>query len=1214
MKALGPRCLQNYLWAVALVIITASSLTESFAATRFSSPTSAAQILVNPSSLSFGTVVAGNASSQAATLTNNSSGAMSITQINVPLGFTVSGLATNSSLAPGQSVGFSVVFAPAAAGTFSGSISITASANAKRGKRYTSSASIAVSGTGSGQGLLAPSPSSVNFGSVTTSTTSTQSVQITNSGGSTTTISQVAASGTGFSVGAVALPMNLPPGQSANFSVKFSPSSAGTKTGSLNISSNASDPSLSVALAGSGVSPATLSASPLSVAFGSVTTSTTATQAVQITNTGGSSGTISQVSVTGAGFAVTQPGLPLTLAAGQSVSLNLTFTPTVVGTATGSLTVSSNASNPSLSVGLTGSGVTPAALTVSPTSVSFGNVQVGTSQTQNALVSNTGGSSASISQAAVTGSGFSVSGLNTPFTLAAGQSASFSITFAPTTTGTSTGSVTLSSTASVPPIALSGSGISAAGQLTANPTSLNFGTVVVGSSSSQNVTVTAGTGSVTISQANVSGAGFAVSGLSLPLTLSAGQSITFSASFAPSTTGATSGSVSLVSNASNTPTTVALSGTGGTAATTQLTASPTSLSFGSVTVGSSSSQNVSVTASGGSVTISQVNTTGAAFSVSGPTLPLTLAAGQSTNLSVTFAPTTSGTASGTVSVVSNASNTPTSVSLSGVGAVAQTSSSAPVLFFSDLDWGPKTGWEGSTSRGAAVTVWGKNFGTTRGTSYITINGAQLTSDSSYAEWDAIGPARGLERITFWIPSTALDGTGTISVTVNGTTSNTLPFLVAAGTIYFIAPTGSNSNTGLFSTNQGGTNGPFRDIFMFNPGQDGFHSAGSRNPSGDGQYIVYVRGGTYSTLDPAGDSAMLSLRGPYGNSTKRKALIGYPGETPVLDTTNATRGFVWPADYDPYGFEDYFTYSKLYATNGTFAIGVFGSYTRVVGCTFKDYLANVWTGVVMVEDSKNTSILGNLFDHNGYDSYKHNIYIKTQPSISGVDISTLNTNVGWDEFSNAVASDAHGGVIFVSRASNAGTYITDGVQVHDSYFHDGNDDFIYVGDSTPIGNVYVYDNLFKGGTSINGGLTFYNGTSNAYVYNNTFYQIGPSSLPMIWGTGTAQLQFKNNIWYSSPGQPFFKLESWQGATAGFDHDLFFNPGGTTSIPSGGGITVTGSITGDPLFQNAGGGDYRLQSGSPAIDAGVGTVAPTVVRDFVGRPRPQGSAYDIGAFEF
>lgn len=100
-------------------------------------------------------------------------------------------------------------------------------------------------------------------------------------------------------------------------------------------------------------------------------------------------------------------------------------------------------------------------------------------------------------------------------------------------------------------------------QLGANPTSINFGNVTVGSSSSQIVTLTnLGSASLTISQANVTGAVFSVSGLTLPVTLAVGQSTTLSARFAPAAAGSVTGSISVVSNAPSSPTTISLSGTG----------------------------------------------------------------------------------------------------------------------------------------------------------------------------------------------------------------------------------------------------------------------------------------------------------------------------------------------------------------------------------------------------------------------------------------------------------------------------------------------------------------------------------------------------------------------------------------------------------------------------------------------------------------------------
>ncbi len=102
----------------------------------------------------------------------------------------------------------------------------------------------------------------------------------------------------------------------------------------------------------------------------------------------------------------------------------------------------------------------------------------------------------------------------------------------------------------------------ASGQLATDRTSLNFGTVTVGHGSSQTVTVTASVASVTISEANVTGDGFSMTGLALPMTLTAGHAASFTVNFTPSAAGSVTGSISLISNAANVPTTIAVSGTG----------------------------------------------------------------------------------------------------------------------------------------------------------------------------------------------------------------------------------------------------------------------------------------------------------------------------------------------------------------------------------------------------------------------------------------------------------------------------------------------------------------------------------------------------------------------------------------------------------------------------------------------------------------------------
>jgi hypothetical protein len=98
------------------------------------------------------------------------------------------------------------------------------------------------------------------------------------------------------------------------------------------------------------------------------------------------------------------------------------------------------------------------------------------------------------------------------------------------------------------------------------------------------------------------------------------------------------------------------------------TASASSLTFGNVNIGSTSTLSVTFTNSGGSnVTVSSVSVSGPGFSASGMPAGLILSPAQTVSLNVTFAPAATGIVTGSVSVVSNASNWPSSISLSGTG-------------------------------------------------------------------------------------------------------------------------------------------------------------------------------------------------------------------------------------------------------------------------------------------------------------------------------------------------------------------------------------------------------------------------------------------------------------------------------------------------------------------------------------------------------------------
>lgn len=339
--------------------------------------------------------------------------------------------------------------------------------------------------------------------------------------------------------------------------------------------------------------------------------------------------------------------------------------------------------------------VATTALTANPTTIAFGDTVVGNTQTQSGTLTNSQATSVTITQAWVSGSEFQVSGLSLPLTLESGQSVTFSATFTPTISGSVVGAIFVTAiiASSQNPtvnyngalsIPLLGAGTTPPSALQPSSPSLNFGNVQVGSSATRSETLTnSGASSVSITEANITDSTFTVTGLNLPLTLPPGQSFTFAVIFAPSSASAVTGSISVVSNASNSTLSIALSGTG--AAPGQLSLAPTSLDFGSVVVGRSTSLAATLTATGSSVTISSATSNSSEYTVSGLSLPLplTLIAGQSISLSFTFTPQASGSNTGKVSFISNASNSPTVEFVAGSGTL-----SSPHQV--DLSWNPST--------------------------------------------------------------------------------------------------------------------------------------------------------------------------------------------------------------------------------------------------------------------------------------------------------------------------------------------------------------------------------------------------------------------------------------------------------------------------------------------------------------------------------------------
>ena len=708
-------------------------------------------LVLNPFALSFGNVGVGQSAAKSASLTNSGGSSITVTQVSASNAvFTVNGLTLPFTLAANQSAAIMVTFAPKASGTVSSSITVNGTASmtagAISGGSSSSSsapitASLPVAGDGTTAGQLGLAPAVVAFGSVPVGSSQSQNVTLSNSGGSSATISQATATGAGIRVSGLTLPLTLASGQTSTFQVTFAPTTAGSVTGGLAIVSSASNANLALAITGTAVAPGALTIAPANIGFGNVQVGSAQSQPATITNSGGSTVTVTQAIAAGAGFSLSGLSLPLVLAPGQNSPFSVTFAPQASGSVTGSVGFSGSGATANLS--LTGAGQAAATLAATPASVNFGSVQVGTNQPQTITLNNGSSSAITITQASASGTGFTMSGLSQPVTLNAGQSASFTTTFAPSAAGSATGSIAIASNASNASfsIPLSGTGVTP-GALVANPTSIAFGTVQVGSTQSHSQTLTNAGGSLLhLSSATVTGAGFATSGLSVPTTLNAGQSLTFNVTFTPQSSGNASGSLALTADGSVSNLSVTLSGAG--ASPGQLAVSPTTVNFGSVIVGATQNQSGTLSASGSSVTISSVSSTNSEFTLSGLTLPVTLNAGQSANFTLAFAPQTSGAASATITFASNATNPPVAASVSGTG-------TAPPQHSVSLAWTAST----STVAGYNVYRGGQSGGP-----YVAVNSG-LDASTSYTD-NSVQAGQ-----TYYYVVTAVDGGGNESVYSN----------------------------------------------------------------------------------------------------------------------------------------------------------------------------------------------------------------------------------------------------------------------------------------------------------------------------------------------------------------------------------------------------------------------------------------------------------------
>ena len=145
-----------------------------------------------------------------------------------------------------------------------------------------------------------------------------------------------------FQIVAPALPVSIRPGQSVSFQIQYTPQSAGSATATAAVATTAPQNSVTFALTAQAVMAGTLTPARRASALASTAVGQSTTKPEVFTNTGSTSVTVSQLTVTDADFQISGVTLPFTLDAGKSQSFNVVYSPKAAGTSTGSIAVNSN--------------------------------------------------------------------------------------------------------------------------------------------------------------------------------------------------------------------------------------------------------------------------------------------------------------------------------------------------------------------------------------------------------------------------------------------------------------------------------------------------------------------------------------------------------------------------------------------------------------------------------------------------------------------------------------------------------------------------------------------------------------------------------------------------------------------------------------------------------------------------------------------------------
>jgi hypothetical protein len=527
---------------------------------------------------------------------------------------------------------------------------------------------------------------------------------------------------------------------------------------------------------GSSSTPGVLAPSATTVNFGNVHIGSTSLRTLTLTNTGTAAVMISDATVVGSAFRIVGVTSSVSLAPGKTQPLQVEFAPKTGGRSSGSLVVASDATDPALTLPLSGTSTAGPSITTEPANQS---VAVGQKATFEVIATGSGTLTYQWQKNAIAIAGATSASYTTPANANTDNGASFTVTVSDAAGSATSNAATLTVTAA--PVAPSITGqplsksvtagqtatfaVTATGTATlayqwkkngaaiSGATSASYTTPATSTSDSGasfTVTVSNSTGSVTSSAATltVTTASVApsITGQPASKSVTAGQTATFAVTATGTATltyqwkkngaaisGATSASYTTpaasasdngarftvtVTNSIGSATSNAATLTVGGAATFLLNDSTASLNFASVSIGSNRSLGVTFTNTGNSnVTVSNVSIAGAGFAASGVSTGQILTPGQTASLDVSFTPASAVSVNGSVTLASNATNSPAMITLSGAGVPAAASHSATL------------NWVASTSTVAGYNVYRSDVS---GGAYAKLN-TQLITSTQYPD-------------------------------------------------------------------------------------------------------------------------------------------------------------------------------------------------------------------------------------------------------------------------------------------------------------------------------------------------------------------------------------------------------------------------------------------------------------------------------------------------